>query len=112
MTDRELLKRAGKAVGIKAVCDPNGCWRDCTNMHPTMNVFVTKVWNPLIDEGDALRLAVKLHIDVLHRFVGDQRVEALAPGGPVKVEYCDEETRRAATCRAIVRAAAAIGKEM
>ncbi len=105
MTNKELLELAAKAIGKKLIwhkdLQPYCCLDD---------VIDNGEWTPLTDDGDALRLAVKLHIDVLHRFVGGQRVEALAPGGPVKVEYCDEKTREAATRRAITRAAAEIGK--
>ena len=98
MTDLELLKLAYKAFmsGADLADDKD----------------MLRRWNPLTNDGDALRLAVKLHIDVLHRFVGGQRVEALAPGGPLQVEQCDQKTRQAATRRAIVRATAEIGKAM
>lgn len=60
MTDRELLEAAAKAAGIKALRDPNGILRNCTGGHPAMNIFAAPTWNPLTDDGDALRLAVTL----------------------------------------------------
>ena len=51
MTDRELLELAAKAAGIK------------TSLHKeTDSLWIDgpRVWNPLTDDGDALRLAVKL----------------------------------------------------
>lgn len=47
-------------------------------------------------------------LELAARYVGGQRVEALAPGAGARVEYCDTKTRAAATRRAIVRAAAAL----
>lgn len=61
MTDRELLELAAKAAGIKhnpslsAACRGERIW-----------------WNPLADDGDALRLAVKLHICTLFPMHGDR----------------------------------------
>ena len=45
MTDRELLEAAAKAAGY-------------VHYHPGDGFYQT--WNPLTDDGDALRLAVKL----------------------------------------------------
>jgi hypothetical protein len=90
MSDRELLELAAKAAGI----DPNWdglYWQ----------------WNPLTDDGDALRLAVKLrHFRVgLGECIGRGAYShiAMLESGP------DPD---AATRRAITRAAAEIGKGM
>jgi hypothetical protein len=64
MTDSELLEKAAKAAGINALRDPYGCLRNCTGMEQAMNIFAGKIWNPLSDDGDALRLAVKLGIEL------------------------------------------------
>jgi hypothetical protein len=71
------------------------------------------VWNPLTDDGDALRLAVKLqiHIEpdpldvVVDWEIGDETTRSI-------VEYGSSHAGdiNAATRRAIVRAAAEIGK--
>lgn len=70
------------------------------------------VWNPLVDDGDALRLAVTLRIDIHF----DKQSEA-SPWmvccdwdfyEPFDAPGCDGE----ATRRAIVRAAAEIGQQM
>jgi len=81
--------------------------------HRTLNAE-TVVWNPLDDDGDALRLAVKLNIDV---FFHASRVEGHVAGGripPVRAiereDYGDDPLT--ATRRAIVRAAAEIGRNM
>lgn len=114
MTDRELLEMAAKAAGMKILgwldgvpdvgCDRNIVW-----------------WNPLEDDGDALRLAVRLRLCIDHNHSADQQrwVAAdrngcegcYAPVSCVEDEF-EEADRPAATRRAIVRAAAEIGKEM
>ena len=87
MTDRELLERAAKAAGVKYnfIC-PDGA--HCGDM----NAMQDRFWNPLTDDGDALRLAVKLGL-LEHSWLGDMSKEA---------------DPYAATRRAIVEAAAAL----
>lgn len=107
MTDRELLESAAKAAGIKALRDPHRVLRNCTGGDPAMNIFAAPPWNPLEDDGDALRLAVKLRLDVkcyaslCEVFYGSPRTMIRENGGSFK-----------ATRRAIVRAAAAMGAAM
>lgn len=109
-TDRELLELAAKAAGIR----PNHMegfiredgvilfYLDCEGR-------TFRTWNPLTDDGDALRLAVELHIPLetdewgaLIDVVGRIYESAEDNGGSVL----------AATRRAIVRAAAEIGRAM
>lgn len=90
-TDRELLESAAKSVG-------GGSWHPLT--HDTPNGR----WNPLTDDGDALRLAVKLRIVI---DVGSIAAHVYKDGPGVVVPLDPEPY--AATRRAIVRAAAAIG---
>lgn len=63
------------------------------------------VWNPLADDGDALRLAVKLNMHItnspIDAWVSTPQVLAIEPLGGDKL---------AATRRAITRAAAEIAK--
>jgi hypothetical protein len=54
MTDLQLLELAAKAAGI-----PDGYW-NCEHHDHGHGEY----WNPLEDDGDALRLAVKLEIDL------------------------------------------------
>jgi hypothetical protein len=101
MTDNELLAFAAKAVN-------RGSWHPMT--HDTPN----GVWNPLADDGDALRLAVKLAIDIEWR--PDGRIAAYrhanANGYCFTAFESSREDRAAAARRAITRAAAEIGKAM
>jgi hypothetical protein len=108
-TDRELLALAAKAAGVKyyGQCDDGTLLLE--GMSPD-NVD----WNPLADDGDALRLAVACKIDVCH---GDQYVETLfgkdRASVAVVAEYFRREEHRVESARrAIVRAAAEIGRRM
>jgi len=114
-SDRELLEDAAKAAGMyspRYVTDgfalgwalPNGI---STEFGPTRQ----RLWNPLINSADALDLAVKLGIDVMHTNIHSPQVHAMADYDVACIE--DSATDPcAATRRAIVRAAAEIGKEM
>lgn len=64
-------------------------------------------WNPLTDDGDALRLAVKLDISVFGHFPLDA---VAAFEGRRIIEKKNPVDPMLATRRAIVRAAAAIGE--
>ena len=96
-TDRELLEKAAKAAGMEI--DPIDA------MHEPEQWYA---WNPLTDDGDALRLAVDLKMKIT---VGNAIVMVEAIGIPdVGVPFTGDA--REATRRAIVRAAAAIGEQM
>lgn len=117
---RELLTAAAKAAGYEITWKEGFC-----KGGPFESAFIgDQPWNPLTDDGDALRLAVKLRMSVLLR---PHRVEVLswpttnAPifygfGGSLspKVETMEpyENDPQTATRRAITRAAAEIGKSM
>ena len=108
MTDRELLEQAAKAAGYGEVWYLKGS--DTPYVGEKYKAFGDikyQVFNPLTDDGDALRLAVKLRLDVSVDF-GNTTVESalmtvleLHNNGPMR-----------ATRRAIVRAAAEIGKSL
>lgn len=57
MNDRELLELAAKAAGyqLKRMCDPVESGEEGSDFFHLDNRY----WNPLTDDGDALRLAVK-----------------------------------------------------
>jgi hypothetical protein len=112
-TDKELLELAAKAAGIKASSYPDGIWRNFTGFNPAMNLFGAPVWNPIEDDGDALRLAVKLSLML------DEITQGYMAGHWVathtNIESCYEPSLPdplAATRRAIVRAAAEIGRNL
>jgi hypothetical protein len=104
-TDRELLEAAAKAADIQI-----DSWHFAYAPGPYTQEFAvikeTLVWwNPLIDDGDALRLAVKLGITI---DVHLERVRAYVDELPRSVEEFFGADHYAATRRAIVRAAAAM----
>jgi len=103
MTDRELLELSANAAGIEYTGESyarNAIGGGHYENYP---------WNPLTDDGDALRLAVKLDIEItlfaIHFPVNHTYYT-------LEFNYEDGEDKYAATRRAIVRAAAEIGKGM
>ena len=58
MTDRELLEAAAKAAGIER-------WYWSSGLVIVGPATREEPWNPLDDDGDALRLAVRLAIMIL-----------------------------------------------
>ena len=102
-TDRELLELAAKAAGLRVRTWDGHSGAMCAiddDRHGLM-------WMPLTDDGDALRLAVKLEIDLWFGCGG-----LSAHGLTMDIEEDYGRDPCAATRRAIVRAAAAIGKAM
>ena len=119
MTDRELLEAAAKAAGLAFK------WRSGDPKWGAEHVGAAIYddgalvpWNPLADDGDALRLAVRLNLAVNQypiyenpkhsvlvqlKSLDDSRFSAVEP---------HNGDHYAATRRAIVRAAAEIGKAM
>ena len=71
-------------------------------------------FRPHIDDGDALRLAVKLQLGISIPPVADGRVDVVTFNGPTLsiIEYPKNGDRNAATRRAIVRAASSIGGKL
>lgn len=115
MNDKELLGFAARAAGIvvlrSRLDDPLHCdmliAKSSRNSH-----HENGPWNPLADDGDVMRLAVALRLTVS---IDDWKAEAW------KASECGGAAREAATMgysiekatrRAIVRAAAEIGKAL
>jgi hypothetical protein len=119
MENRELLELAAKAAGIKCRWWKVKQWEPRRNANGTKTKFYTgtndvfgthhaKPWTPLTDDGDALRLAVALRLDI------DQyETDVIAWKdyiGTGFIPHSDDPC--AATRRAIVMAAAEIGRAM
>ena len=114
MTEREMLEFAAKAVGYDiAWSDECGCMQFIDKVYDEFG-YPRLSWAPLEDDGDALRLAVKLgmNIDVGVNPVGFTATAVIADYNSVFVDEYHEENPMKATRRAIVRAAAEIGKRM
>lgn len=102
--DRELLEMAAKAAGysIESITEDGNAWvYKNGSSRDEFDEFPIFLWKPHHDDGDALRLAVKCGITDLSMAVGEL----------VLAENC-QLTGVAIVRRAIVRAAAEIGKAM
>ena len=101
-TDRELLEMAAKAARYQYA------------KHGGYIVVdgIPGNWNPITDDGDALRLAVRLGLKVLIDLdEGATRIHNVYDGLVCMHMHFDGDPE-AATRRAIVRAAADVGKAM
>ena len=121
MTGQELLKLAAKAAGIEFAPSIG-----FPHVYIDAGAGLLKPWDPLTDDGDALRLAISLGIKVCpypiftqekHSVIASRRW--FAPPEDDENTYVGvdlferyQNDKYAATRRAIVRAAAEIGKSM
>jgi hypothetical protein len=118
-TDRELLELAAKAAGIRY-----HAYIDDPIFGTGINIgdIDVPLWNPLADDGDAFRLAVTLGLEsrrpsrnrsigrVVQVWFPSDGNPRRAANSPISVSVNGDVL--AATRRAIVRAAAEIGKAM
>ena len=101
-TDRELLELAAKAAGIELTGADRAAWLNRSSYG----------WNPLDDDGDALRLAVGLALWIFTPDIDDLKVHVRRRDDKETVAEKVLDDPYAATRRAIVRAAAEIGRNM
>ena len=107
MTDKELLELAAKAAGIEIIGFGEVFW-------VPEGADLQRPWNPLTDDGDALRLAVKLGIgkyfciEITGSYTQADFVDNFESGAG----YEHKDDPCAATRRAIVKAAAEICRSM
>lgn len=109
MTDKELLELAAKAAGIVGKWWPE--FFEFRVPHPDtsqLKDIYGIAWNPLTNDGDALRLAIKL--DIVPRCINGVAFAWRAGVCDMQEPYGTDPY--AATRRAIVRAAAEIGEQM
>lgn len=104
MNDRELLEMAAKAAGRDITWKEPSCGGG-ELAYTGAGSYMPIAWNPLADDGDALRLAMKLNIS-LHYMNG--RVVAYHKN--IECIESSREDGEVNTRRAIVRAASEIGK--
>ena len=116
MDDRTILELAAKAAGIEYTIEDDdyyvshkffGLW---LVKHHEPSEYEKRYWNPLTDDGDALRLAIDLQLGISIPPVIDGRIDVVTFYGPIisVIEYPVNGDRYAATRRAITRAAADI----
>jgi hypothetical protein len=102
--DRKMIELAATAAGYEIAR-----WTD--NGDALLLFGVQEPWNPLADNGDALRLAVKLCLSLS---TGPCVVKCNSISGALRGSFIEEDSiyqdHYAATRRAIVRAAAEIGR--
>ena len=115
MTDRELLELAAKAAGMGQLVwgekyKVGDAEVDCTDLPYVSSESPDEspaYWNPLTDDGDALRLAVKLGL----LFAAMDHSAIASRDEPEVYEQVQfDGDQYAATRRAIVQAAAKIGR--
>lgn len=113
MNDKELLELAAKAAGYTFT----HAWSDKFAVGTANDEL--EIWNPIENDSDALRLAVKLKIDIefLHENAHEGDVVTATKNSNVNSICCFENTAMnsnlfKAARRAIVRAAAEIGRNM
>ena len=111
MEDKELIELAAKAAGLHVKVASNS--EMGLKVHGNCNW-----WNPLTDDGDALRLAVRLCIDVSHDAIGMKSFVYARTVFNDEIHiglseiFDDESERHERVRRAITRAAAAVGEAM
>jgi hypothetical protein len=108
MTDREMLELAAKAAGI--VLEFNdygqpGYWSEWRGLPQW------EAWNPLTDDGDALRLAAALRMHVVWTRDSRDRVITEIPNSIAHGTNADGDPCKAMRL-VITRAAAEIGRKM
>ncbi|MFM0141704.1 hypothetical protein [Paraburkholderia sp. RL18-085-BIA-A] len=106
MNDRELLELAARAIGIPLE------WSKESDCGPRTTGW--KTWNPLTDDGDAFRLAMKLDLKMHHGYTRNHvGPAAFAGDGEQFCIECHEDYtdgKFGAMRRTITRYAAEIGK--
>ena len=108
MTDRELLELAAKAAG-----NIEYFWTENGNL--VLSDPDGKRWNPLTDDGDALRLAVALNMGIsipVFTVFNKHRADVISFRNALANAIEEGNDPYATTRRAIVRVAAAIGEQM
>lgn len=109
MSDKRLLEKAAKAAGMNLgeifVFTSAEKWVGWRDQHNTM-----RGWNPLANDDEALRLAVKLQIDIEWECMQDE-ASMCAYRRSKEGSYFTALEAPSDYRRAIVRAAASIGEQ-
>jgi hypothetical protein len=115
MNNEELLRRAAKAAGYPGLTEWSDNILDQDSMHWGRAALHSKgpggqcdSWNPLIDDGDALRLAVRMRL--YFAAAGHSAIASRPDDVFIQVPYGKDPS--AAVRRAITLAAAALGENI
>lgn len=113
MNEREMLEMAAKAAGFELRFSPE--WHDVGEPQIIVNrgrCTDWEYWNPLQDDGDALRLAVAVGVNAIqcHCSVDAMHFDSCIVATEMFTDHGNDKV--AATRLAITRAAAQIGKSM
>lgn len=115
MSDRELTELAAKAAGIEVRWREDDIYRGSFERRvvPEPDAPVSKwlYWRPLLDDGDAFRLACQLRLDIAF-LEGFKEIIVDDYHGSNRAEEDYQPDMAAAARRAVVRAAAEIGRKM
>lgn len=117
MDDKEILELAAKAAGIENLqWESDGTIQNRIN-RPTVPYSVHGMisaidWNPLTDDGDAFRLARKMFMNINISREESATIIYNEFGGEILRHMHFDKGIEYASRRAIVRAAAQIGKVM
>lgn len=110
--DRELMELAAKAAGIAGEWhEYHGFQRYVHDPDAYSHEKPSAPWKPLSDDGDALRLAVKLNLTISNSKLQKNSCASCIDVSGISLNNHGEDPY-ASTRRAIVRAAAAIGESM
>jgi hypothetical protein len=109
MSDRELLQAAAKAAGIELQFARDPASRKLLDYMPPRRKDTWENWNPLTDDGDALRLACALKLNIAQ---GDFSVSVDDEADVDEAMFVPSDDKRCEVVRrVIVQAAAAMGTE-
>lgn len=117
MTDREMLELAAKSMGFKFRTLGENYFGELNRNRVLILVeedqqgcafAIVGNWMPLDDLAEAMRIAIKLGIEVSYQHDVNQALAVVHGQSRGRGEFWESGEPEAATCRAIVRAAAAI----
>lgn len=106
MTNKELLERCAKVMGIKA--EWNGETETFERPVPFRNYLNWEPWNPLTSVADAADMAIKMKVDVVWHH---SEVWATQKGKGVAIQFKDHPTEQEAYCYAVCQVVAQMGGE-
>ncbi len=105
MITNQTLKNAARAIECDLWTDPSGA------NYLVKDGAILRRWEPLEDDGDALRLAVRLGLSIDLSDPDREEVRILEMNGNHLMQFTDDDSD-AAVRRAIVMTSARIGESL